>query len=177
MRVALLPSGLPPAALGGLARPGSKLETLSVVGHGGAPTPLSAIEPFARAGLSLDLHGFVLDDAASDAACAAATRLIVGDSADGGALPRAKLLLCFRLVELHLRCEISEEDVTACLARLPLKALHLRGGEEGVDPDAIGALGELAGLRSLNLSSCLRNYYNFGEEAISESPGHECVAF
>ena len=100
--------------------------------------PLSALEPLVRAGLtSIDVHGFRLDAAASDAACAAANRLIVG--ADSEALPRARLLKCTNVAELQLRCEISEDDVGGCLAHLPrLRALHLRGGDEGVAPAVIG---------------------------------------
>ena len=167
LRIAMLPAGVPPAALAALATC-SRLELLSVDGDG-PPTALSAIEPLVGAGLaSVDLHGFALDAAASHAACASANRLVVGR--DGEALPRAQLQRCARLAELRLRCELTEEDVSRCLAKLPgLRALHVHNPEGGVEPEVIGALGELGGLRCLNLSSCLGNYYEHGEEIADQN--------
>ena len=170
LRVALLPH-LTATALGLLATPASKLELLSL--DDCPPMPLSALEPFVHAGFGeLDLHGFFLDANASDDACACANRLIVGDArglkSASEVLPRARLLKCTRLVDLELRCDLSEEDVNTCLVSLHhLRSLHMQGGE--LEPAVIGAFGKLRGLRSLNLSGCLRNYYDYGEEIATKN--------
>jgi hypothetical protein len=166
LRTAILPK-VDAAALGMLASPVSKLEYLSVAPH----MPLSAMEPFVQAGLNnLDLSGFFLDANASDLTITCVTSLIVGDDVKGnhsrqvkGVFPRAKLLKCTKLVDLELRCGLSEEDVSTCLIHLPnLRALNLSDGE--YDPSTIGALGKLGQLRCLILSGCLQNYYDQGNE-------------
>ena len=171
LRVALLPGGLPPTGLGELATgAAAKLELLSVERAGPECAPLSALEPFATRLAALDLHGFALDAAASDAVCAAANRLTVGSYRMNAAdlpLPRVRLLKCSRIAELHLAgCALSVGDVEGCLARLPqLRALHVQGvSDAGVDPAVLGAFDALTRLCVLNLSSCLRNYYEHGEE-------------
>ena len=169
LRVAILPPGVLQATLAATPSPfSSQLELLSVerADGGGPHTPLSTIEPLVRAGLtSLDLHGFYMDDAASEAACAAANRLIIRS----GGLPRAQLLKCARLAELHVRCELTEGDVLECLAELPaLRSLHLRS-DGGIEPDVVGALGAVGGLRCLSLSGGLRNYYDYGEEIATKN--------
>ena len=170
LRVALLPNRLPRDALGELARPGGKLELLSIDGEG-PKTPLSHIEPFAHAGYTaLDLHGIVLDAHAGEATCRLANRLVAGEPTAGATLPRAQLLQCTRLADLRVRCPVlSEEDVHECLAKLPaLKALHVSCGEE-VEPALIGELGCLEQLRVLDLAGCLGNYYMHGEEVATEN--------
>ena len=169
LRVALLPSQLPRDALGALARPGGKLELLSVDGEG-PKTPLSHLEPFGRAGYTaLDIHGFILDAHAGEATCRLANRLDVGEPT-GATLPRAQLLQCTRLADLRVRCPIlSEEDVHECLAKLPaLKALHVCSGED-VEPSLVGELGCLEQLRVLDLAGCLGNYYMHGEQVATEN--------
>jgi hypothetical protein len=85
-------------------------------------------------------------------------------------LPRARLLGCARLAELRIQIEITEDDVVACLGKLPaLRSLHLTAYEGGIDPEVISSLGELEELRCLNLSSGLRNYYEYGEQIANEN--------
>lgn len=169
LRVAILPSRPPPDALAAAFAPASSagpiassLELLSVEGDGGAHTPLSTIEPLVAAGLvHLDLHGLFLDAGASDAACAAVNRLTVRDEPRGTPLPRASLLKCTRLAELRIQCTVTDDDVDECLAKIrPLRSLHLSGApSDGLDPEVIMSLNSLKHLMCLNLSSCLRNYY------------------
>jgi len=157
LRTAILPK-VDAAALGMLASPISKIEYLSVAPH----MPLSALEPFVQAGLyDLNSSGFFLYADASDLTIACVTSLIVGDVEGNHSrkvkvvLPRAKLVKCTKLVDLELRCGLTEEDVNTCLIHLPnLCMLNLSDGE--YDPSTIGALGKLGQLRCLNLSGCLQ---------------------
>lgn len=169
LRVALLPDNPPPKALGELAAGCPEMQLLSVVGqHPYSSTPLSTLEAFVQTNrlAAIDLHGFSLDAAASDALCAAANRLSVGDARVSNVpLPSERLLKCVGVAELRLRCELTEGEVEGCLARLPkLVSLHLHRSEDGTAPAVIGALDALPELRVLNLQGCLRNYYEYGEE-------------
>ena len=131
LRTAILPK-VDAAALGMLASPISKIEYLSVAPH----MPLSALEPFVQAGLyDLNSSGFFLDADASDLTIACVTSLIVGDVEGNHSrkvkvvLPRAKLVKCTKLVDLELRCGLTEEDVNTCLIHLPnLCMLNLSDG-------------------------------------------------
>jgi len=170
LRVALLPEGVSVAALSGLASC-QQLELLHVEADGRSPQPLSVLEPLARTGgfARLDIAGFALDEAASDAVCALANRLTIRG---GQPFPRARLAACTRLSELSIRRSVVEDDL---LALLPLKgtlrSVHL-SPDEPLDPEALSVFSCLTGLRALNLSGCLRNAYEYGEEVVEANGDH-----
>ena len=165
LRVVTLPSAATSsAAIAGLASC-SHLTLLHVEGRA---QPLSTLEPLvaatSRCDALADISGFTLDRAASDGACALANRLVV--PLEEAPFPREALAKCRALAELHVRCNIDEDDVLSLLAlKDSLRALHL--STEGLAPEAISALSHLKQLRALSLAGCLRSSYAFGDGGLA----------
>ena len=170
LRVALLPEGVSAAALSGLASC-QQLELLHVEADGRSPQPLSVLEPLTRTGgfARLDIDGFALDEAASDAVCALANRLTIRG---GQPFPRARLAACTRLSELSIRRSVVRDDLVALLPlKGTLRSVHL-SPEEPLDPEVLSVFCCLKGLRALNLSGCLRNAYEYGEGVVEANGDH-----